>query len=66
MKRSRVTQIEKIWLSGKELQDYIGLGNKQIQRLRDEGKIPFSRIGQKTFIYEKQKIDQFIQNQKVI
>ena len=66
MKRSRVTQIEKIWLSGKELQEYIGLPNKQIQRLRDEGKIPFSRIGQKTFIYEKQKIDQFIQKHKVI
>lgn len=66
MKRSRITKIEKIWLSGKELQDYIGLGNKQIQRLRDEGKIPFCRIGQKTFIYEKKIIDQFIQKHKVI
>ena len=63
MKNSRI-KIEKIWLSVKEVELYLGYGNKATQqKWRDSGMLPYYRIG-KQILYKKNDIDDFVEKHK--
>ena len=51
-----MTQIEKIWLSNKEAQAYLGVGMDFFKNLRSSGSISFFKVGT-TIIYRKRDID---------
>ena len=56
MKKATVTQIEKIWLSNKEAQAYLGVGMDFLKNLRSSGRISFFKVGTTVF-YRKRDID---------
>lgn len=64
MKNSRI-KIDKIWLSVKEIADYLGIGNSRTtqQEWRDSGELPYYRIG-KQILYKKTDIDDFVEKHK--
>ncbi len=62
-----VTEVEKIWLSTNEVIKYLGIGKDYLDRLREEGKIPYYKpTGKKPIFYKKSEIDRFIAKGKVI
>lgn len=65
MKTATVKTIEKVWLSSKEAQAYLGMSEDFFKRLRTEAKLPYSRIGRCVF-YAKNDIDELITNNKII
>lgn len=64
MKQATVTQIEKIWLSNKEAQAYLGVGMDFLKNLRSSGRIPFFKVGN-TVLYRKRDIDKLIEKNRV-
>ena len=62
MKQATVTQIEKIWLSNKEAQAYLGVGMDFFKNLRSSGRISFFKVGTTVF-YRKRDIDRLIEKQ---
>ena len=63
MKNNRI-KIDKIWLSVKEVTDYLGFGNRATQQeWRDSGQLPYYRIG-KQILYKKNDIDDFVEKHK--
>lgn len=49
MKKATVTAIEKIWLSNKEAQAYLGVGMEFFKSLRSSGQLPYSKVGKTVF-----------------
>ena len=64
MKQATVTAIEKIWLSNKEAQAYLGVGMEFFKSLRANGQLPSSKVG-KTVFYRKRDIDRLIAANRV-
>ncbi len=64
MKQATVTAIEKIWLSNKEAQAYLGVGMEFFKSLRSSGQLPYSKVG-KTVFYRKRDIDRLIAANRV-
>ena len=64
MKQATVTQIEKIWLSNKEAQVYLGVGMDFLKKLRSSGRISFFKVGTTVF-YRKRDIDRLIEKNRV-
>ena len=64
MKQATVTQIEKIWLSNKEAQAYLGVGMDFFKNLRSSGRISFFKVGTTVF-YRKRDIDKLIEKNRV-
>lgn len=58
------TQIEKIWLSNKEAQVYLGVGMDFLKNLRSSGRISFFKVGTTVF-YRKRDIDKLIEKNRV-
>lgn len=53
-----------MWLSVKEVTDYLGFGNRATQQeWRDSGMLPYYRIG-KQILYKKNDIDDFVEKHK--
>ena len=65
MKKATVKPVEKIWLSNKEAQTYLGMSEDFFTRLRNEAKIHYYRIGRCVF-YNKQDIDDLVLKNKII
>lgn len=59
MKQATVTQIEKIWLSNKEAQVYLGVGMDFLKNLRSSGRISGSLRG-----YTSNKADELGQTSR--
>lgn len=53
--------IEKVWLSNKEAQKYLGVGLDFFKLLRASGRLPYYRIGHTVF-YRKDDIDRLVEN----
>ena len=64
VKQATVTQIEKIWLSNKEAQAYLGVGMDFFKNLRSSGRISFFKVGTTVF-YRKRDIDRLIEKNRV-
>jgi hypothetical protein len=62
---TRVNTVEKVWLSSKEAQAYLGMGEDFFKRLRTDAKLHFYRVGRCVF-YAKNDIDELITNNKVV
>lgn len=65
MKSVSVTQTEKVWLSNKEAQAYLGVGLDFFKAIRREGTMPFYKVG-KTVFYRKRDIDRLIERGRQI
>lgn len=64
--RGAVAKAEKIWLSNKEIQAYLGMSQGFIDRLRNEGKLRFYKpFGDKAIFYRKEQIDREIEKGRV-
>lgn len=59
MKYATVKSVEKTWLSSKEAQKYLGMGEDFFRKLRQEAKIHYYRIG-RNIIYAKKDIDELV------
>lgn len=64
MKQATVVQIEKIWLSNKEAQAYLGVGMDFFKNLRSSGRISFFKVGTTVF-YRKRDIDRLVEANRV-
>lgn len=57
-------KIEKRWLTVLQLTEYLGFGNRATQQeWRDEGLLPYYRIG-KVVLYDKNEVDDFVKQYK--
>lgn len=65
MKTMIVRPVEKVWLSNKEAQRYLGVGIDFFKRLRSSGQLPFSKVGSTVF-YRKTDIDRLLERSRVI
>ena len=65
MKQATVTQIEKIWLSNKEAQVYLGVGMDFLKNLRSSGRISFFKVGTTVF-YRKRDIDRLMRKTEYV
>lgn len=65
MKTGRIKEVEKVWLSSREVKAYLDCSDDYVQKLRDEARISFSRIGNK-YWYDLRSIDLLIRKNKVV
>ena len=61
----RIKEVEKIWLSSREVRAYLDCSDDYLQKLRDEASISFSRIGNK-YWYDLRSIDLLIRKNIVV
>lgn len=52
------------WIDGDEAMRILRIKSTSLQKLRDEGKIEFSKINAKTILYNRFSIDEFIEKNK--
>lgn len=53
-------KIEKIWLTGPELTEYLGFSNRTMQKdWRDSGELPYFKIG-RVILYHKDDVDKYV------
>ncbi|MDF7824072.1 helix-turn-helix domain-containing protein [Pontiellaceae bacterium B12227] len=45
--------------------EYVGISRRYLTQLSQEGKIPFSKIGTRTYLYDIADLDDFIDSRKV-
>lgn len=64
MQAAKVTEINKIWLSNKDTEAYLGVGPDFLKKLRLSGRLPYYKIG-KTVFYRKTTIDKLVESGKV-
>ena len=55
---------EKRWLKSYEVRKLLGISHGKLQKLRDEGELPFTRIGGVLF-YDYEDIDRMIQQHRI-
>lgn len=65
MVQGKVKEVEKIWLSSKEVQWYLGIGKDFLDNLRETGRIQYYKVG-RTIFYRKTDIDKLIERNRVI
>lgn len=63
--KGKVEKIAKIWLTTAEMQEYLGVSQDTIQRMRNSGEISFSKFGN-TIWHEKESVDSFIRRHRVV
>lgn len=63
---AKVQQIEKVWLTSKEAQKYLGVSKDFLAERRRRGEIPFFQYGNKQTWFRKHDLDRFILRNKVI
>ena len=63
MRQTASVTIEKVWLSNKEAQKYLGVGVEFFKLLRTTGRLPFYRVG-RTVFYRKSDIDYLVESGK--
>lgn len=61
----RVKDVEKIWLSMRELSGYLGVSSRYIKD-NIMGKIHFYRISEKVVLFDKAEVDRMILRNKVV
>jgi len=54
----------KDWLSTEEVMDMLQVSRRTVQNYRDEGKIPFARLGRK-ILYPREGIEDFVRKNMV-
>lgn len=64
MKKTVVQTVEKVWLSGPELQKYLGVGKDVVDMLRETGRIIPYYLSRKTVLYNKKNIDNMVLKSK--
>lgn len=62
----KTVPVERIWLNSKEACEYMGCKEKFLKTLRDTCKIRTSRLGTKTYLYDKKSIDKYIQQNIIV
>ena len=65
MNNGKVIEVEKIWLTNREAQMYLGVSVDFLKRLRADGKISFYKVGGVVF-YRKHDIDRLLERGRVI
>lgn len=65
MKQTVVTSVDKVWLSNKEAQTYLGVGMDFFKSLRASGQLSFFKVG-RTVFYRKRDIDRLIEKNRVV
>lgn len=65
MRTANVTRIEKVWLSNREAQAYLGTGIDFFKTLRKNARLPFYKVGNTVF-YRKNDIDRLIERGRQI
>ena len=61
----RIKEVEKVWLSSREVRAYLDCSDDYLQKLRDEASISFSRIGNK-YWYDLRSIDLLLRKNIVV
>lgn len=62
----KVISVEPIWLNSKEACRYIGCGEQFLRDLRDTCKIKTSRLTSKFYLYSKESIDRYIEENIIV
>ncbi len=62
----KVRLIDKVWLSNKEAQVYLGMSPDFFRALRESGELPFYMIGHKAIFYKKSDIDTLLEKARVM
>lgn len=62
--------MEKEYYKSKEVEKILGISPAMLRYMRNTGRIPFEKVGEKTFIYQKSDIDQigkygFVKDEKL-
>lgn len=62
--------MEKNFYKSREVEQILGLSPAMLRYMRNTGRIPFKKVGEKTFIYQKSDIDQigkygFVKDEKL-
>lgn len=65
MQKTVVKEIEKIWLSNAEAQRYLGMSAGFFKHLRENGTLPYYKLGQSVF-YRKADIDRLLERNNVV
>ena len=63
--KGKVTSIEKLFLTNKEAQAYLGVSPDFLKDLRSNARISYSKVG-KMIWYEKKDLDNLVKKAKVI
>ncbi|MEB0261829.1 helix-turn-helix domain-containing protein [Mucilaginibacter sp. 10I4] len=63
--KDHVTGKTKKWLKAIEVRKVLNISHGKLQRLRDNGKIPFTMLGKVTY-YDADKIEELMQSPMVI
>lgn len=66
MKQAKVLPVEKVWLSSKELQAYLGMGKDFVDSLRESGRLRYYKIGARAVFYRKSDVDRLIEKGRQI
>lgn len=64
MRTANIVNCEKIWLSQKEAQGYLGVSKDWLKSRREEGMLHYSMVG-KTAFYIKSEIDGLIRRNAI-
>lgn len=59
-----VQPTEVVWLTTKRAQEYLGVSRKFIDRLKDEGKIPFYKVRGRIF-FRKEDLDRLVEENRI-
>ncbi len=62
--KTRVQNIEDIWLSSKQVQKILGISQKTWQTYRDKRLIKFSQVGQKIYV-KASWLDSFLEEHSI-
>ena len=63
--KGKVAQVEKLFLTNKEAQAYLGVSPDFLKDLRSNARISYSKVG-KMIWYEKKDLDNLVRKAKVI
>lgn len=63
-KKAKTEPVEKIWLSSKEAQAYLGMSADFLKDLRQDGFLNYYKIRNAVF-YRKEDIDRLVENGRV-
>ena len=62
---AQVKNVERIWLSNKEAQVYLGMSQDFFHQLRRTGQLAYYQVGNKAVFYKKEDIDRLLENSLV-
>lgn len=63
--RGKVLEVEKVWLSSKEAEAYLGMSADFFKDLRANGQIRFYKVRRAIF-YKKSDIDRLVEKSRVV